>query len=375
MAFDLNNIKIDKKTEAPKENILTKDFQLFGNKFSDKNKEHFYSSISTLLSSGLDLYRALEIVLEETDNKSKSKIIAKLLEHIQKGKTLSEAMQMDDYKVFTSYEISSIKIGEEVGKLHLVLDELKRFYEANLKRKRLLTNALTYPILVILIALVAVFFMMVFVVPMFQDVFRRFNGELPAITQTVISISNIFTKHIGTFMLIVIGLIFSIRYLIKIPSVQLFLSNVLLKIPFIGSYVVTNQLAKITGMLSMMLASGVHLIRALELTSDAISFLPYKNSLRKIREDIEQGSDMHRLLANKILYPSKFRSLVKIGEEVNKLDYFFTKMNREYNVEIEQSTSILGTILEPILLVFLGGLIGFILVAMYLPLFDLSSQW
>ena len=125
----------------------------------------------------------------------------------------------------------------------------------------------------------------------------------------------------------------------------------------------------------MMLASGVHLIRSLELTSEAISFLPYKNSLKKIRADIESGSDMHSLLKDKKLYPSKFRSLIKIGEEVNKLDYFFTKMNKEYNIEIEQSTSILGTILEPILLVFFGGLIGLILVAMYLPLFDLSSQW
>jgi type IV pilus assembly protein PilC len=284
-------------------------------------------------------------------------------------------MELNANQVFSSYEVSSVEIGEEVGKLYLVLDELNNFFESNLKRKRLLINALTYPVLVVGIAFVAVFFMMIFVVPMFQDVFKRFNGELPAITQAVINMSKLFTEHIFTLFFVIISTAVGLVYLIRVPHIRLASSQFALKLPFVGGYIVKNQLAKITGMLAMMLASGVHLIRALELTSNAISFLPYKKSIQEIKNALEQGKDMYSALSDRTLYPSKFRSIVKIGEEVNKLDFFFDKMNKEYNIELEQSTSILGTILEPILLVFLGGLIGLILVAMYLPLFDLSSQW
>lgn len=368
---DLN--KEEKQSTESTGSFLTKDISLFSTKLSEKDKEQVYSSLSTLLNSGIDLNRSLEIVQDELKDKSKKAIFQNVISAIQSGASLSEAMKEET--CFSSYEIYTVMIGEEVGRLGTVLKELQEFYKGNIKRNRMVMSALSYPIFVISIAVIAVVFMMIFVVPMFEEVFKRFNGELPGITKAVISISEMIQNHGVIILLGVAAFVISLVFILKVESVRMRLSQILVRLPVVGSFVVKSNLSKLSGVMSMLLGSGIHLLRALELSRNVMSFLPFKEALTVMIKDIEEGGSIHHSLTNKVLFPNKFGALIKVGEEVNKLDYFFKKAHQEYNDDLEHATSVLGTVMEPLLLVILGGVIGTLLVAMYLPLFDLSSQF
>lgn len=368
---DLN--KEEKQTTEHTGSFLTKDISLFSTKLPEKDKEQIYSSLSTLLNSGIDLNRSLEIVQDELKDKAKKAIFQNVISAIQSGASLSEAMQKET--CFSSYEIYTVMIGEEVGRLGTVLKELQEFYKGNIKRNRMVMSALSYPIFVVSIAVIAVVFMMIFVVPMFEEVFKRFNGELPGITKAVISVSETIQNHGVVILFGILLLVVSLVFILKIESVKMQVSKVLIRLPFIGSFVVKSNLSKLSGVMSMLLGAGIHLLRALELSRNVMSFLPFKEALTIMIKDIEEGGSVHHSLTNKTLFPNKFAALIKVGEEVNKLDYFFKKAHQEYNDDLEHATSVLGTVMEPLLIVFLGVIIGVILVSMYLPLFDLSSQF
>ena len=354
--------------------FLNKDISL-GSSFNQKSKEQFYSGLSTLLESGIDLNRSLIILSSEFKSKKSKAILEVLIQKIQSGLTLSDAMNTYSKSVFSKYEIASIKVGEEVGKLVLVIKELQKFYRNSIKRKRMLTSALSYPVLVSTIALFAVFFMMTFVVPMFEDIFKRFNGELPYITELVISVSRVIEEQILVIVCCLVVIIFGAKLLLRIEVVNTLFSKLVLSIPFIGGFLQKIYLSKLAGAMSMMLGSGIHLLKALELSKSVVGFNLYEVELEKSVKSLQQGGTLHEAFSNKMLFPNKFTSLIKVGEEVSKLDFFLDKANEEFNEELEYTTSLLGTVLEPILLVFLGGAIGIILVSMYLPLFDLSGQW
>jgi len=354
--------------------FLNKDISL-GSSFNQKSKEQFYSGLSTLLESGIDLNRSLIILSSEFKSKKSKAILEVLIQKIQSGLTLSDAMNTYSKSVFSKYEIASIKVGEEVGKLVLVIKELQKFYRNSIKRKRMLTSALSYPVLVSAIALFAVFFMMTFVVPMFEDIFKRFNGELPYITELVISVSRVIEEQILVIVCCLVVIIFGAKLLLRIEVVNTLFSKLVLSIPFIGGFLQKIYLSKLAGAMSMMLGSGIHLLKALELSKSVVGFNLYEVELEKSVKSLQQGGTLHEAFSNKMLFPNKFTSLIKVGEEVSKLDFFLDKANEEFNEELEYTTSLLGTVLEPILLVFLGGAIGIILVSMYLPLFDLSGQW
>jgi len=354
--------------------FLNKDISL-GSSFNQKSKEQFYSGLSTLLESGIDLNRSLIILSSEFKSKKSKAILEVLIQKIQSGLTLSDAMNTYSKSVFSKYEIASIKVGEEVGKLVLVIKELQKFYRNSIKRKRMLTSALSYPVLVSAIALFAVFFMMTFVVPMFEDIFKRFNGELPYITELVISVSRVIEEQILVIICCLAIIIFGAKLLLRVEVVNTMFSKLVLSIPFIGGFLQKIYLSKLAGAMSMMLGSGIHLLKALELSKSVVGFNLYEVELEKSVKSLQQGGTLHEAFSNKMLFPNKFTSLIKVGEEVSKLDFFLDKANEEFNEELEYTTSLLGTVLEPILLVFLGGAIGIILVSMYLPLFDLSGQW
>lgn len=372
---DIGNNKSEATSDGNTESFLNKDLSFGFSSFGEKYKEQLYSGLSTLVESGIDLNRSLEIMTSEFSKKGRIAIVEELVKRIQQGDSLSDAMENHSQKSFSIYEIATVRIGEEVGKIAHVMKELQLYYKGSIKRRRMLTSALSYPILVCVIAVFAVIFMMTFVVPMFEDVFKRFDGELPEVTKFVIGISTFVNEHLWMLLIVLAGLAVVIRFASKNTKIRYVLSQVLLRIPVIGPFVVKTYLSKLSGVLGMMIGSGVHLLKALHLAKDAVGFLPYQRALEKIIAKVETGGSLHEGLTNRTLFPNKFASLVKVGEEVNKLDYFFDKANNEYNEELEHSTVILGAVLEPILLVFLGGAIGVILVAMYLPLFDLSSQW
>jgi len=358
------------KASAKKESILTKDIQLFGGSIGMKFREQFYSELGVLLYSGLDIQTAFKLIGESQRKTTHKELIDSLLAGIMKGNSLSESMR--DTGKFSDYEVYSIQIGEESGKLLTVLEELSLFYEKSIKYRQQLVGALAYPGFVIGFAFLVVFFLLKFLVPMFADIYARFDGDLPAVTQFIITCSewmgaNVYYLFFGIGM-IVAG-IYTQR---KKDQVRNIGSKVLLAVPIFGGIYRQIFLARFAQAMYFLLGANVPLLKTVGLVKQMVGFYPIEQALIQAEQDILAGEMLNKTLNKSGFFPSRLIALLKVGEEASNLDDMFKKVATEYNKEVERKTATIGSLIEPVLIVCLGGLVGFILVAMYLPLFQLS---
>jgi type IV pilus assembly protein PilC len=352
--------------------VLNKDIQLFGKGLPDKIKESFYLELSVLLSAGVDIRGSLELVKNEQLKKKHRQIFEGITRQIVGGSTLSSAMK--DNGLFTPYEYFSVQIGEETGKLITVLNELAVYYKKKIDQQRQIIGALTYPVLVLLVAGMAVAFMMAYVVPMFADVLKRFGGELPFITRMVMHVSNLFKHYSLLFLLLLGGLITIMVSQRKKTWFRNYASQLVLRIPVIGELIRKIYLARFANTMSLLIGSRIPMLQSVELVSKMVSFYPIESTLPKVAVEIMSGHALHQSLASHTIYPPKMISLIKVGEEVNQLDLFFSKVSNQYSGEVEHRTNILSKFLEPLIIVVLGLVVGVILIAMYLPLFKLGQS-
>lgn len=365
-----------RKTEKTRSDItafLNRDIQLFGNEINDKTREAFYLEMNMLLSAGIDIRNVLDLILSEKQKKSKQLIFEKIKQDIIKGASLSEAMKSSGK--FSEYEYFSVQIGEETGKLPEILEELSAYYTKKIKQKRQIIAALTYPAIVSSFALIAVLFMLNFVVPMFADVFKRFGGELPGITKFILRLSESVKFGFWYFFFIISGtviLLFSQRRKTWFRQLS---AKLIMNIPVIGKLVHKIYLSRFCNSMHLMIASRINMLRAITLIRQMISFFPIESTLLKVEEDIMHGKTLHESLSTFKIYPHKMIALIKAGEEVNKLDFFFKRLYEQYTDETEHQSAVLGNLLEPFIIIFLGVLVGIILIAMYLPLFKLGQSF
>ncbi len=351
--------------------LLQRDIQLFGKKFGDKRKETFYLELGILLQAGVDIKTAFELIVEEQEHKETRALLEDVKNQIIAGKTLGKALQAHPY--FSPYELYSIEIGEESGKVTYVLSELAGYYQKRIKQKRQIISALTYPSLVMVTSLGAVFFMLHFVVPMFKDVFKRFGGKLPLLTEWIINLSGFAGQYFGWFLA---GTFTLGAYLFSQRRQEWFRkasARVLLRLPLFGELVRKIYLARLCYALTLLTSSKIPITRSISLVSQMIDFYPVQMSLKQMEKDIMTGKPLHASMAQFPIYPKRMISLVKVGEEVNQLGDFFGKIARQYSDEIEHQSGLISSVIEPVMIIFLGLLVGVILVAMYLPLFQLSS--
>jgi len=219
------------------------------------------------------------------------------------------------------------------------------------------------------------FFMLKFVVPMFGDVFKRFGGHLPWITEKIIAASDLLSKSFLPAVLILAAIstfIFSVR---KTPSYRKIASSLLLRVPVIGNLVQKIYLARFCNSMRLLINAHLPLLRAIALIRQMISFYPLESSLEIIEKDIMGGKSLNQSLQAFSIYPAKMVQLVKIGEETGQLDHFFGRISEQYVEEIEYKTSTLSSAMEPLIIIFLGLIVGVILVSMYLPLFQMSNSF
>ena len=273
MAIDLKNIEKKKAKKKKREfnlNWLNTDINLSGNKIRDQKKENFYSELHILLSSGIDIKTCFEIIVEEQKKESDKKLFKNIFDKIIEGNSLSETLA--ETKKFTPYEYYSLRIGEESGKIVEVLKELASYFNKKIKQRRQLVNAFTYPTLVLITAIFAVFFMMNFIVPMFVDVFKRFQGELPSLTQKIVNISNFIRESTGEMLfiiLVIIALFFIVRKKEKYRQISSF---ILLKLPLFGEIVRKIYISKFCQSMSLLLSSKTPMLRSIQLVKNMISF-------------------------------------------------------------------------------------------------------
>lgn len=380
--INLNKIKqpvqkqVSTKEKTPGFNIdafLNKDIRLFGNEINDKTRESFYLEMNMLLTAGIDLRNVLELILEEKLKKKEKLVFDKIKQDIIKGASLSEALKNSGK--FSEYEQFSVQIGEETGKLPDILLELSAFYAKKIKQKRQIISVLTYPAIVSSFAIAALFFMLNFVVPMFADVFKRFGGELPGITRFILRISGMVQSGFWYIFLLFTAVVFFFWTQRSKSWFRNISSKFILAIPVIGKLVQKIYLSRFCNSMQLMIASRISMVRAITLVRHMISFYPIESTLQKVEEDIINGKSLHESLAAFKIYPHKMTALIKAGEEVNKLDFFFNRLYRQYTDETEHQSAILGNLLEPFIIIFLGVLVGIILIAMYLPLFKLGQSF
>jgi type IV pilus assembly protein PilC len=371
-----------KKKKAPKKAdksvdilaFLNKDISFGSGQLADRKKEEFYLELSMLLLSGVDLKTAFDLVLIDYQKKKESKLFENIRDIVLQGDSLSEALRKQKGK-FSDYEYYSVQIGEETGKLGEVLKELANYYKNKIAQRRKIISALTYPIIVLCTSFGAVFFMLKFIVPMFADVFIRFGGELPWITAFILRISNFMDQTFWYGILLFVGLIVFLAINKKKTWYRKWASKIILRIPLAGDIVCKVHLARFANTMRLLVSTNTPLLQAIQLVRQMADFYPIQTSLAKTEQLILRGKSLHESLAQFDFYPSKLVQLIKVGEEVNRLDFFFEQIATQLTEEIEYKTSTISNILEPLIIIFLGLVVGVILIAMYLPMFQMSNSF
>lgn len=352
--------------------FMNQDIQFFEPKFGIKKKLILYGQLETLLSSGLDIQASLELIEQSYKKKQDQALVKALKDSVVKGKSLSESMET--LGKFSIYEQYSIQIGEETGRLNLILKDLSNFFEKTLSYKRQLTGALAYPIFVLSFSLLAVLFLLRYLVPMFSGIYGRFKQELPTLTKMVVSLSDwigVLMPYLFLSFFLLIIAAYSQRQKLWFRKM---ISWTMLHIPLFGGIIKKVYLSRFCQAMALLLVSGVPLLNALKLVQQMINFYPISSSLAQTEKEVLQGAQLHEVLRQFRFYPPQALALIKVGEESGKLHLMFERLAAQYTEEVDQQTAVIGSLIEPVLIVFLGGIVAVILVAMYLPLFKMSTS-
>ncbi len=375
--IDIKQIKGNKQA-APKKsktddliNLLNKDISFGSKNLNDKKKANFYNDLSILLSSGIDLRTTLDLMCEEVTKKEEKVIYTSIRDKVLNGAGLSEALEQTGK--FSMYEYYSIKIGEETGCLANVLKDLVGYYAKKIEQKRKMTSAFSYPAFVLSGALLAVVFMMTFVVPMFEDIFARFGNDLPGMTKVVISISHFISNNIILILVLLLLAVIGVFSMRKNEKFRQMRSVWLLHIPFFGELSRKMYLARFCLAMSLLTGAHIPLLHALSLVKKMITFYPLQKSIAVIENDVMHGISLHESMSKFPIYDRRMISLVKVAEEVNQLDTVFDRLKTQYMDDVDYQTGIIGSILEPLMIILIGIFVGVILISMYLPIFKLST--
>lgn len=341
-------------------------------KLSDNKKELLFSELHSLLSSGLDFNRSFEIlVCSEKGNKNYN-LLNNLYLSIVKGNQLCTAMKNSG--VFSPIDYGIVKVGEETGRLDEILLFLSDHYRKIEERNKMLKSAVSYPVIILTTALLVVTFMILVIVPMFEQVYIRMGGELPAITQSVIHLSKKFPLILAVLSILIIVAGTWLSATGNTESTQKIISRIIFATPYIGDIQRKNAIVITSKFLSLMLASGIPLMNGITLLEDIVKSYPYKVSFRHIAHELSVGMSFSAALSKfPQLYNKKFITLVGVGEETNRMAAILKKIGDELSIELEYKLKFLGNIIEPVLILLVGALVALILVSMYLPMFKLSG--
>lgn len=343
----------------------------FGKFFGNKKKEDFYSELGVLLKAGINLKDGLALIQENQKKEKQNAFFGEMVDALVSGKSFFEILH--ERSEFSEYEYYSVKIGEETGTLTRIVEELGKFYERKNEQRRSLMNALTYPIIILCTAVLVVVFMLRMVVPMFEDIFKQNKVDLPAITKMIISVSN-FIRDYGWLVLVFIGTFLILRKTFADKEwYKKGKDKILLKIPYIGSFISSVYLAQFTQAVALLTSSKVPMLNSIQLVKKMIDFYPLNEALTHVEKGVLAGKSLHGSMAGNTIFDNKMISLVKVAEETNQTEYIFEKLNQQYAIEVQQKSKLLSTLMEPIIIIVIGIFVGVILVSMYLPMFKLSS--
>jgi type IV pilus assembly protein PilC len=344
-----------------------------GKKIKAKDIAIFTRQLATMMKAGVPLLQAFDIVGRGNANASVTKLLNDIRTDVETGTSLSAAFRK--YPLyFDNLYCNLVEAGEAAGILEGLLDRLAIYMEKTEAIKSKIKSALMYPISVVIVAFVVTSVIMIFVVPAFKDVFTSFGADLPAPTLFVIGMSEYFVKY---WYIIFGGLgggfYFFMQAWKRNEKVQQFMDRLMLKMPIFGDLVFKSVIARWTRTLATMFAAGVPLVEALDSVGGASGNSVYTKATEKIQQEVSTGTSLTAAMTNANVFPTMVLQMCAIGEESGSIDHMLGKAADFYEAEVDDMVAGLSSLMEPIIIVFLGGLIGGIVVAMYLPIFKLGS--
>jgi hypothetical protein len=344
-----------------------------GKKIAPKDIAIFTRQLATMMKAGVPLLQSFDIVGRGSTNPSVAKLLNDIRTDVESGSSLSSAFRKHPLYFNTLY-CNLVEAGEAAGILEDLLDRLAIYMEKTEAIKSKIKSALMYPVAVIVVAFVVVALIMIFVIPAFKSVFENFGADLPAPTLFVIAMSEFFVSYwyiifIGVFG----GVYFFLQSWKRNEKMQIFMDRLLLQIPIFGNLIEKSVIARWTRTLSTMFAAGVPLVESLDSVGGAAGNYIYKSATQKIQQEVSTGTSLTNAMSNANVFPSMVIQMTAIGEESGSIDHMLGKAADFYEAEVDEMVAGLSSLMEPIIIVFLGTIIGGIVVSMYLPIFKLGS--
>lgn len=330
--------------------------------------------LSTMVSSGMSILRALNVLERQTENDKLKKVLATVRKDVESGVPLSDALERNP-DVFNPLYVSMVRAGETGGvlesSLHRVADQLEK--DDALRRQ--IKSAMVYPTVIVSFALIVLVALIAFLVPVFEGIFEQFDGELPAITKFTVALSNAMTGQWYLFIGGTVGAVYAFRRWKKTDKGRRQWQRFCLRIPMqIGSIVQKVALARWSRTLSALLSAGVPLLQALEITGKTAGNAVVEDAMDDIRASVRSGGAISAPMKSADIFPPMVTHMVGVGEETGSLDTMLSKIADFYEDQVAAAVKSLTSILEPVMLVVVGGIVGFVVIAMYMPMFKLYDQ-
>lgn len=347
---------------------------LFKKQISLRDMVIFSRQFAAMIEAGIAILRVLTVLIEQTENPKLKAILEEIKKDIEQGIPLSESMQKFPDAFDTLY-VSMVKAGELGGVLDVVLNRVAGFLEARSKLSNKVRTALTYPSSLLVISILVVWFMLTFILPKFSAIFSSTGGELPAFTQMLINLSNILRSP---FILVILaGIWFAItafRSYYKSDDGRLKVDSLSLEVPIIGPILKKVAIARFSRTFGTLIESGVPITTALDVTRSSIHNALLESVLVKVKKDIEEGSSINNQLQKSSVFPPMVTQMIAIGEESGELETMLGKIADFYDNEVDTSVESLTALMEPVFIVVIGAIVGAIVIAMYLPIFNVINQ-
>ena len=344
-----------------------------GRSVNEKDITFFTRQLATMLKAGVPLLQSFDIIARGHNNARFSRLMLDLKNKVETGSSLSQAFR-EHPKHFDQLYCNLVQAGETAGMLDAILDRLATYKEKTLAIKSKIKSALFYPIAIIVVAFIITAVIMIFVIPAFKSVFSSFGANLPFLTQVVIDISDFVVAYWWAMLIIVVGVFMGIRLSIKrSESMRYLVHRLSLKIPIIGSILEKATIARWTRTLQTMFAAGVPLVESLDAVGGASGNMVYIAATKRIQTDVSTGTSLTNAMSAVNLFPPMVLQMTQIGEESGSLDNMLGKIADFYEREVDDAVTALSSLLEPIIIVFLGIVVGGLVVAMYLPIFKLGA--
>jgi type IV pilus assembly protein PilC len=333
----------------------------------------FSRQLATMMTAGIPLVQAFDIVGAGHDNPAMQKLILAIKVDVEGGTTLANALARHPMH-FDDLFVNLVAAGEQAGALETLLEKIATYKEKTEAIKKKIKKAIMYPAAVVVVAIVVTAILMIFVIPEFESLFQGFGADLPAFTRMVIDISFFIRSQGWLIVIVVVGAVMGFLHAKKrYRKVQHFVDRVALKIPVIGTILNKSAVARYARTLATTFAAGVPLVEALESVAGACGNVVYETAVLKVRDEVATGQRLQRAMENTSLFPNMVNQMIAVGEESGSLDDMASKVADFYEEEVDNAVDSMSSLLEPLIMSILGVLVGGLVIAMYLPIFKMGQ--